>query len=237
MSYTIHRSYERGEADYGWLHARYSFSFAEYHDAKRMGFGLLRVLNNDIVEPSQGFPMHPHENMEIVTLVLRGALEHSDSQGVSEVIHSGQVQYMSAGSGIYHSERNPSESEPVELFQIWIYPRDRGGAPLYEKMTLNAEKLYDKWLSVLSVDGQDNSIKIRQDAFMYLRRLKPLQSTEFNKNKMENGVLLIVIEGDVMVHNEKLSSRDEISLIDENSFKIEALSDAYVIVFEVPMKR
>jgi len=162
MSYQVYRSGQRGHAEHGWLHARFSFSFSQYHDRERMGFGILRALNNDIIEPSQGFSMHPHNDMEIITLILRGQLEHRDLEGNKGVI--------SAGKGVYHSEKNSSNDEEVELFQIWIYPNEQRGEPRYAQKSIKSFDISNTWKLIVSEDSRENSIGIKQSAFLYLTR-------------------------------------------------------------------
>lgn len=235
MGYTIHRSAQRGSAEHGWLHAKFSFSFAEYRDLSRMGFGVLRVLNNDIIEPNGGFEMHPHSDMEIITYVLRGSLEHKDSQGNHGIIKAGELQYMSAGSGVYHSEKNPSKSEATELFQIWIYPNIKGAKPLYEQRNIEILQEASRWQLLVSEDARENSIQIRQSASIYVAKLKEGQVLALPTRATSFGHLLMVIHGSVGVANEQLDARDEMQIVGEESYKLLALSDAEVMLFEVTL--
>jgi len=234
MSNKIHRASQRGVAEHGWLHSRFSFSFAEYHDFERMGFGVLRVLNDDIIEPNQGFGMHPHNDMEIITVVTKGSLEHRDSEGNHGLINEGEIQYMSAGSGVEHSEFNPSKSEDVELFQIWIHPNVKGAKPLYDQRDFNANGQSNKWLTLVSGDGRGNSMKIRQDALISTTKLDKSKSIDIPLPDDDNGRLLIVIEGSIDIATQVLNKRDEIQITDKEKYTINALEDSHLMLFEVP---
>jgi quercetin 2,3-dioxygenase len=236
MAHTIYRAQERGSAEHGWLHARFSFSFAEYYNPNRMGFGVLRVLNNDTIEADKGFSMHPHNNMEIITLVIRGTLEHRDSQGRYGIINAGEVQYMSAGEGVFHSEKNPSREESVELFQIWIYPNEEGGEPLYEKLALKSIEKSNQWNIVVSADARENSIKIKQDALLYTAKLEEEMVLSLDKLASGRGRLLMVIDGSIEIGGHVLNPRDEMQITDEDIYTIKSLTQAHIMMFEVPMK-
>ena len=193
---SIHRAPQRGVAEHGWLHSRFSFSFAEYYDPARMGFGALRVINDDRIEAGQGFGTHPHRNMEIVSIVTEGALRHRDSEGHGGVIRAGEIQYMSAGSGIYHSEF-ASEEEDTALFQIWIYPDEEGGKPRYEQRDFNAFYHPGRWTALVSGDGRENSIRIRQDAAIYVAEAEEGSALRLPDVRAGHGRLLFVIDGTV----------------------------------------
>jgi len=235
MSYTIHRNKERGLADHGWLHSRFSFSFAEYYNPQRMGFGALRVINDDIIEAGEGFPMHPHKDMEIISVVTKGSLEHHDSQGNHGVINKGQIQYMSAGSGVHHSEYNPSQSESVELFQVWIHPNKTGGNPLYDERDFNTIETLNEWIVLASGDGREHSIKMKQDALISTAKLESTTNIELPRAKKGHGLLLFVIEGTIEIAGEILKERDEMQIINQASYTIKALSYSHLMLFEVPM--
>ena len=235
MQYTIHRANERGSASHGWLNSRFSFSFAEYHNSNRMGFGVLRVINDDVIEPSSGFGMHPHRDMEIVTIVLKGSLEHKDSQGNYGITTAGQIQYMSAGSGIEHSEYNPSSSEAVELFQIWIHPHTKGLPPRYEQRDFRDLDTLNRWAIIISGDGCDGSMSIRQDAMILTARLNKGTTLLCEGIKAGQGRLLLVVEGEITVADHTLKQRDEVQIIGVEAFEITASRDAHVLMFEVPM--
>ncbi|NOR57823.1 MAG: pirin family protein [Sulfurimonas sp.] len=237
MSNIIHRSSQRGVAEHGWLHSRFSFSFAEYYNPERMGYGALRVINDDIIEAGQGFPMHSHKEMEIISVVTKGSLEHRDSQGNHGVINEGEIQYMSAGSGVQHSEYNPSQSQRVELFQIWIHPNQKGGEPLYDQRNFNAIEQLNHWVVLASPDARDHSIKMRQNALIYTTKLDDGANIELPTLNDGNGHLLFVIEGSVEIAGDVLNKRDEIQITDKETYTITALADTHLMLFEVPMHR
>jgi len=237
MSYKIHRSSQRGSAEHGWLHSRFSFTFAEYYDPERMGFGTLRVINDDIIEAGEGFPMHPHQEMEIITIITKGNLEHRDSQGNHGVIKAGEIQYMSAGSGVHHSEFNASQNERVELFQIWIYPNQKGGEPLYDQRDFNHLEQTNHWVVLASPDAREHSIKIRQNAFISTTKLQSNTSIKLPTPHNDNGLLLFVIEGSIEIDSEILNKRDELQITNKESYSVKALTDVHLMLFEVPMHR
>lgn len=236
MSYEIYRAHQRGVAEHGWLHARFSFSFAEYYDPKRMGFGVLRVLNNDTIEPGGGFGRHPHDNMEIITLVLSGELEHEDSEGNHGIIKAGEVQYMSAGEGVFHSEKNPSQTQSVELFQIWIYPNKRGGKPRYAQKSLQDIEKRGEWNIIASPDGREGSIEIRQDALFFTTKLGKGESLNLPKLEEDRGIYLMVVEGSIEIDSQRLDKRDEIQIKGTHSYHVEALEQTQLIMFDVPLE-
>ncbi|MDD5052989.1 MAG: pirin family protein [Sulfuricurvum sp.] len=235
MKSFIHRANERGIAEHGWLHSRFSFSFAQYHDRTRMGFGALRVINDDIIEPSGGFGMHPHRDMEIITIVLKGSLEHKDSEGNHDIIHAGEIQYMCAGSGIEHSEFNPSSQEKVELFQIWIIPKEKDLKPFYAKRNCHDLDTMNRWSLIVSGDGRKKSMKIFQDVTIKTARLYPGHTLVSDPIKEGHGRLLLVIDGEVHVCGHTLKHRDELQVIGNESFEITVERDAHLILFDVPM--
>lgn len=237
MKYTIHRANERGVAEHGWLHSRFSFSFAEYHNHERMNFGVLRVINDDIVEPQSGFGMHPHRDMEIITIVLKGSIEHTDSLGHHGFTNAGEIQMMSAGTGIEHSERNPSENETLELFQIWIYPNAHNLIPHYEQKDFSGVSMSDTWALLVSGDGREDSMKIAQDTTIKMTRLRAGTDLICNEISAGYGRLLLVVEGEVQIFDATLQRRDEWQTVDTQSFVIHALRESHLILFEVPMTR
>lgn len=235
MDYTIHRSYERGIAEHGWLHSRFSFSFAEYYNPKRMGFGALRVINDDIIEPGQGFGMHPHKNMEIVSVVTRGALEHKDSSGNHDVIRAGEIQYMSAGAGVFHSEFNPSDEETAELFQVWILPGEPGGKVRYAKRDFTGHDHRNRWVTLVGNDGTEGAMPIKQNARILTTRLDAGNGIDLPAVSPGSGRLLFVVEGAVSIGGETLRKRDEMQITDTDAHTLATQADATVMVFEVPM--
>jgi redox-sensitive bicupin YhaK (pirin superfamily) len=200
-----------------------------------MGFGVLRVLNNDIIEAGEGFDMHSHKDMEIITYVISGTLEHHDSKGRHGIIKAGEVQYMSAGSGVYHSEKNPSLSESVELFQIWIYPNEKGGDSLYEQRSIASANISANWVPIVSSDGRENSIKIKQNAFIYIADLQKGEVLELKSNYSGFGRVLMVIEGSVDIDANRLEKRDEMQIKGSQTYRLVALSKTQLMLFEVPL--
>lgn len=228
---TLRRSEERGDANHGWLHARHTFSFADYHDPRHMGFRSLRVINDDTVAGGGGFPTHPHRDMEIITYILSGALEHRDSMGNGRVIRAGEVQYMAAGSGVRHSEFNHSPIEPVHLLQIWIRPERNGVAPRYaEKSFADAEP--GRLHLVVSPNGRDGSIAIHQDAELWLAKLR---AGDQLRHELRPGrhAWIHVAEGEVTVNGNRLVGGDAAALSDESLATLEAHGDAQVLVFDL----
>lgn len=236
MRLSVHRADERGIAEHGWLHSRFSFSFADYHNRERMGFGALRVINDDIIEPSGGFGMHPHRDMEIITIVIKGSLEHKDSEGNHGIITAGQIQYMSAGSGVHHSEFNPSSSERVELFQIWIHPHVKGLFPRYEQRDFPDLDTFNQWVMIVSSDGRDGSMPIRQDASIMTARLEAGHTLVSDPIKKWHGRIILVVDGEINACGYILKRRDELQVLGDEAFKITADIDAYLILFDVPME-
>lgn len=233
MSKRIHRSNERGISELGWLSSRFSFSFAEYHNRERMGFGALRVINDDRIQAKTGFGMHPHRDMEIITLVTKGALEHRDSQDNHGITHAGEIQYMSAGTGIYHSEH--AGDEDTELFQIWIFPDAHGYTPHYEQRDFKALMTSKGWHTLVSGDGRDHSIRIAQNARISIASLERGEKLETTAIENNRGILILLIEGKISVDGEILERRDEIQFTEAGSYIIEALENSQVLLFDVPM--
>jgi len=225
----IRRAHERGHAEHGWLDTYHTFSFADYYDPQWMGFHSLRVINDDLVMPGQGFGTHPHRDMEIITYILSGALEHKDSMGNGRVIRTGEVQYMSAGTGVRHSEFNPSNDEAVHLLQIWILPDRKDVAPRYaEKSLANAPT--GKFHLVTSKTGRDGSIAIRQDADLWLAKLEPGQSVA-HKLAAGRHAWVHIAEGEVTLNGEKLAGGDGASLTDEAI--LSATKPSQVLLFDL----
>lgn len=234
MSPIIHRADERGISELGWLSSRFSFSFAEYHNRERMGFGALRVINDDRINAGAGFGMHPHRDMEIITIVTKGALEHRDSEGNHGIIHAGEIQYMSAGSGIYHSE-HATNAEDTELFQIWIYPNKQGYAPRYEQRDFRSLTATKGWHTLVSGDGRDHSIQIRQSAQISIASLESGEKLEIPKMEKDRGLLLLVIDGVITIDDTVLERRDEIQITQEGTYTIEAFQNSQVLLFDIPI--
>ena len=229
---TLRRSNQRGAANHGWLDSRFSFSFAEYYDPRFMGFRSLRVINEDKVAPEGGFPTHPHRDMEIITYVLEGALEHKDSLGTGSIIRPGDGQRMSAGTGIRHSEFNPSKTDPVHLLQIWIMPDKNGHEPSYEQKTFPEEQKRGKLRLIASPDGSDNSVSIHQDAKLYVTLLDPDQEVRHPLAKNRHAWVQVA-KGAVELNGQKLSQGDAAAISNEPSVNLKGAEDAEVLLFDL----
>lgn len=234
--YILYPENTRGHADYGWLNAHYSFSFAQYRDPKRMQFGTLRVLNDDIIQAGQGFGDHPHDNMEIVTIPLQGALKHRDNMGNSSVINAGEVQVMSAGTGVVHSEFNPSEEEDVNLFQIWVLPKERNIQPRYDQKRFDVQKRKNNFQTVVSPDKNGEALWINQDAYFSLCNLDKGKEIVYGLSGENQGVYLITIDGKIEVVSNTLSKRDAIGIWNTSSVNIKAIEESELLVIEIPMR-
>ena len=230
----ILKSNQRGRSKIDWLDSFHSFSFSDYFDRNRMHFGPLRVLNEDFVDPASGFPTHPHKNMEIVTYVLHGALEHRDSTGTHSVINAGDLQKMTAGKGVYHSEFNPSKVEDVHLFQIWIIPDQADLTPSYEQITLDKDERKNKLQLVASNNKSEGKIFISQDVNLYLADLKKGTEIKFKIEK-ERGVFLQAISGGLTLGNITLSQGDALEVTEENELVIISNTDAELMLFDVKL--
>lgn len=228
----LRKSEERGFADHGWLKSRHTFSFANYYDPKHMGFKNLRVINEDRIAGGTGFGAHPHQDMEIISYVVEGALEHKDSMGTVAVIKPGEVQRMSAGTGVIHSEYNALRDKETHFFQIWIMPNERGVKPGYGQKSFEAELNSKKLVLVVSNDGRDGSISIRQNADMYVSRLKAGDEIDFNVRK-GRGVWIQVIKGNLTVGDKVLDTGDAYSTQDAQSLNISASQDSEIILFDL----
>lgn len=226
---------DRGTADYGWLKPNYYFSFSEYRNADKVHFGLLRVLNDDFIAGGGKFPTHPHDNMEIVTIPFTGALQHKDSTGGEGVIQAGDVQIMSAGTGVQHSEANASATDPVTLFQIWVFPKERDIKPRYDQKNYDINERINKWQIIVSPNEADKALWINQDARFALTKLEAGKEITYSNAFKGNGVFLIVINGSVNVNDQQLNNRDALGISEADSFTITASEDAELLAIEVPM--
>ncbi len=232
----IHKANSRGAADHGWLKARHTFSFAGYYEEDREQFGALRVLNDDIIEAGYGFGMHPHNNMEIITIPLEGALKHKDSMGHTSVIKAGDVQVMSAGKGLMHSEYNASETEALNLLQIWVFPKHRNIDPRYGEKTFEPESMQGKWLNIVSpMEDTAGALQINQDAWFSLGKFEKGTNVSYTKKRAGNGLYVFVIEGEIQVDDEILSRRDAIGIEGSEVININIKDHAYVLIMDVPM--
>ena len=231
----MHKAASRGNANHGWLHSRHTFSFSSYYDPDRMNFGVLRVLNDDVVAPGMGFGTHPHQNMEIISIPLEGDLRHKDSTGHEAIIRQGDVQVMSAGSGISHSEMNANVDREVKFLQIWVVPNTENVQPRYQQITLDEAKLKNQLHQILSPNPEDEGVWIHQDAWFHLGRLDGKKSFTYDLHKSGNGVYAFVIEGEVSVNGQALEKRDGYGLWDLESLKISSNGEAKILLMEIPM--
>jgi hypothetical protein len=229
---TIRKSEERGFANLGWLSSHHTFSFADYYDPKHMSFKTLRVINEDIIAAKAGFGTHPHKNMEIITYIVKGALEHQDSMGTKAIIRPGEVQRMSAGTGVFHSEYNPSATEEVHLFQIWISPKQNGVKPEYEQKSFEHDLKTKNLALVASEDARDGSISILQDADMYISRLKKGDHLLFSI-RQNRGVWLQVVKGSLQINDQQLKTGDALSSEQAQELKILAGEESEFILFDI----
>lgn len=235
MKTILFKAADRGSADYGWLKPNYYFSFAQYHNPEKVHFGLLRVLNDDFVAGGGGFPTHPHDNMEIVTIPFTGALQHKDSTGGNGVIKAGDIQIMSAGTGVQHSEFNASKTEPVTLFQVWVFPKERNIKPRYDQRNFDVSDRVNKWQTVVSPLDSDKALWINQDARFALTRLDAGREISYSTAFKGNGVFLVVINGSVQADGKQLNKRDALGISETDSFSITADVDAELLAIEIPM--
>ncbi len=235
MKTIFHPARERGFADHGWLKAAHSFSFAAYQNPKKVHFGALRVLNDDIIMGGEGFGTHPHDNMEIITIPLEGSLEHKDSMGNGSVIYAGEIQNMSAGTGITHSEFNHHSDKLCNLLQIWIFPKTRGINPRYGQLKFNERKLINNIVNFVSPVPDESKLWINQDAWLSLS--KPTENTElvYNLNKAGNGLYLFVIGGEVEFEGEILGPRDAVGAWEAEKYSLTTTKDSFLLLIEIPM--
>jgi redox-sensitive bicupin YhaK (pirin superfamily) len=233
MNTILHTADSRGHANHGWLDAHHTFSFAGYYDPRRVHFGALRVLNDDRVAPGMGFGMHPHDNMEIITIALEGSLKHKDNMGSEGVIRPGDVQVMSAGTGVEHSEFNPSDKEMVNLLQIWVFPNQRQVKPRYDQKHFDG--VSNGLELVVAPDESEGALWIHQDAWFSLGQLDKGKSLTYTERKKGNGSYIFVISGALTVDGQKVGNRDGLGLTDFDSVNITADADARFLIMDVPM--
>ncbi len=235
MNQVIHKAASRGNANHGWLNSFHTFSFANYYNPERMNFGVLRVLNDDQVQAGKGFGTHPHDNMEIVSIPLEGDLEHKDSMGNVTVIKEGDVQVMSAGTGVTHSECNKNLDKEVKFLQIWIFPRQKNVEPRYDQVSLREIEKENELYQVLSPNKEDQGVWINQDAWFHLGKFSQETVTNYKLKKRENGVYAFILDGEAEINGEKLSRRDGIGVWDIESIEIKAANNARLLIMEAPM--
>lgn len=231
----VHKANTRGHANHGWLDSHHTFSFANYYNPDRMNFGALRVLNDDVVAAARGFGMHPHDNMEIVSIPLHGDLHHKDTTGRDKIIRSGDVQIMSAGTGIRHSEMNNNRDKQVKFLQLWVFPKQRNIAPRYEQKTFEIADRTNKFQTVVS-PKDDDALWINQDAYFSLGNIEKGKKVTYHIQHNGNGVYAFIISGDAKIANQDLNTRDGFGIWNTDKFEVEATSDAEILLVEVPMK-
>ena len=236
MKTALHKSDSRGHANHGWLDTNHTFSFANYYNEERMHFGALRVLNDDFVEGGMGFGKHPHDNMEIISIPLSGDLEHKDSMGNTTVIKQNDVQIMSAGTGVQHSEYNKNEGQKVNFLQLWIFPKVRDIAPRYDQKTFDPAERINKLQQIVSPVETDSGVTINQDAWLHLGNFENGFSTNYTIKNKGNGVYVFVLSGDVTINDQKLNKRDGFGIWEVDEFLISANPNAEILLIEVPMK-
>ncbi len=236
MQKMIYRENNRGHVDFGWLKSAHSFSFGQYFDPDKMSFGALRVLNDDQVEGGQGFDRHDHNNMEIVSIPLEGALVHQDSMGNGRTIQTGEVQIMSAGTGVQHAEFNADQKDLVKFLQIWVMPNETGLKPRYDQKSFLQLDRHNKFVTIVSPDKMDyNAVHIHQDAYFNLADIEAGKKIDYTVHSERNGLYLFVLEGKALVESETLSRRDAIGLYETEKISIEAYYDTSLLLIEVPM--
>ena len=231
----LHKADTRGNANHGWLQSYHTFSFANYYNPERMHFGVLRVLNDDTVDGGKGFGTHPHDNMEIISIPLEGDLEHKDSMNNQAVIRNGDVQVMSAGTGVYHSEYNKNPDKKVKFLQIWVFPNKKNVEPRYDQITLKTEDRHNKLQQILSPDKDDAGVWIHQNAWFHLGAFDKGIATEYNFKLKGNGLYVFVLKGDIHINDQQLHTRDGFGIWDTDHVSIKADSDAEFLLMEVPM--
>ena len=235
MKKIFHPASSRGAADHGWLQAKHSFSFANYYNSERVQFGALRVLNDDIIAPGMGFGTHPHDNMEIITIPLDGTLEHKDSLDNIGVIETDEIQVMSAGSGVYHSEYNKNKDQSVSLLQIWVFPNKKNVTPRYDQKNIKDLKKVNSFYPIVTPNQNGPGMWIHQDAWFHLGEFDKETRINYNINKKGNGVYTFIIEGSVQIDGESLEKRDALGLWDTESFELLANPNSRILLIEVPL--
>jgi len=235
MKSVLHKATTCGHADHGWLNSHHTFSFAGYNDPERMHFGVLRGLNDDQVSPGRGFGTHPHDNMEIISIPLEGDLEHKDSMGNTTTIKEGDVQVMSAGTGIQHSEYNKNTDQEVKFLQIWVFPNKRNVEPRYDQISIREIEKENAFYQVLSPNPDDEGVWVHQDAWFHLGNFQAGATDTYHIKKEGNGVYAFVLDGEVEIDGQKLEKRDGLGIWDTASFDFKSTSNSRVLLMEVPM--
>lgn len=235
MKTTLHKSETRGTANFGWLDSKHTFSFGHYHNPSRIHFGALRVLNDDTVKESRGFDTHPHRDMEIISIPLEGDLEHKDSMGNTAVIKQGDIQVMSAGTGVQHSEYNKNPDKEVKFLQIWVFPNKSGVEPRYDQQSMDPAKRKNAWDQVLSPDPNDDGVWIHQDAWFHMGELDEGINLPYTLKNPENGVYVFVLNGEIQIADKTLTSRDGLGVSETSEINFKANKKSQVLLMEVPM--
>lgn len=236
MNTVLHKANTRGSANHGWLEVNHSFSFANFYNPERMNFGAIRVLNDDKIAPSRGFGTHPHDNMEIISIPLEGALEHKDNMGNGAIVQNGDVQVMSAGTGIRHSEFNASKDEYVKLLQIWLFPNKKNVTPRYDRISIKNIEKQNEFYQVLSPNADDQGVWIHQDAWFYLGKFDKEVITNYQLNKSGNGVYAFLLEGTAEIAGQALEKRDGFGIWNVEEFEIKAGKNSRILLMDVPMQ-
>ena len=235
MKTILHKADTRGHADHGWLNAWHSFSFAGYYDPSRTHFGVLRVLNDDTIVGGMGFGAHPHDNMEIITIPLSGQLEHSDSMGNTGIISKGEVQVMSAGTGIRHAEKNKNAGETLKLLQIWVFPDKKNVEPRYDQRAFDLEQVKNQLVTIVSPMGHTEGLNIHQNAWFQLGKLEKGRTLRYELKDKNNGIYAFIIEGGVTINDQLLNRRDGLGIQDMEKLDIKAEENAEILLMELPM--
>lgn len=235
MKYQIFKADERGGANHGWLNTKHSYSFANYFDQNRIHFGALRVMNDDIITGGMGFGQHPHDNMEIITLPTKGGLKHSDSMGTGSVIEAGDIQVMSAGTGVFHAEMNAYEDVTTEFFQIWIFPHTHNVEPRYQQLSIRDFAKENELYQILSPNADDQGVWINQNAWMFKGEFTEEKTIEYSVQKSGNGIFLMVIEGQIIFDNQVIDRRDTIEISETDKITFTSTPNTEILLIEVPM--
>ncbi|SHJ54073.1 pirin family protein [Aquimarina spongiae] len=235
MKTILHKAETRGKANHGWLNSYHSFSFANYYNPERTNFGALRVLNDDTVAPGMGFGKHPHDNMEIISIPLEGDLEHQDSMGNTTVIKEGDIQVMSAGTGVFHSEYNKNKDKEVKFLQIWVFPNKKNVDPRYDQITLAPESLQGNLQQILSPNKNDEGVWAHQNTWFHMGSFEKGEAFSYSLKDPKNGVYAFVLEGDITIEDQKLNRRDGYGIWDTDQIKLQSDSTSKLLLIEVPM--
>lgn len=235
MNTVLHKAETRGHANHGWLDSHHTFSFANYHNPERVHFGVLRVLNDDIVAPGKGFGTHPHDNMEIISIPLEGDLEHQDSMGNTAIIKEGDVQVMSAGTGVFHSEFNKNSDKEVKFLQIWVFPSKKNVEPRYDQISVREIEQVNEFYQVLSPNADDQGVWIHQNSWFHLGRFTKARELTYTMKDSKNGLYVFVLQGSLAAAGQQLDARDGFGIWDVDRVKFEATANSQVLLMEVPM--